>query len=80
VAELALSLALLALLVFLAWREKAWSAERASLLLRIQAPKVAIAQQTERPRGRPAKVVPVNDDKAYAAAQERREGLNGDGD
>lgn len=75
-----LALVIAALLVFLAWRERAWASERSDLLQRIQAPEIAVQQFAERPKREPVMAVPIDDDAAYAAARERREGLNGNGD
>jgi hypothetical protein len=57
-----------------------WAKERAGLIQRIQAPEIAVRQHAERPRGERVMAVPVDDDKAYAEARKRREGLNGNGD
>lgn len=73
--ELALSVLFLS---FIAWQNRQWARERADLLLRIQAPQIAVREQIERPRGRKPTPVPLNDDTAYAEAKERR--MNGNGD
>jgi hypothetical protein len=75
-----LSFVIAALLVFLAWREKAWSAERADLLQRVQAPEIAVREHVTRPERAPVMPIPIDDDKAYAAARERRESVNGHAD
>lgn len=75
-----LALVIAALLAYLAWRERAWASERSDLLQRIQAPEVAVRQFAERPKRERVMPVPIDDDAAYAAARERREGSNGNGD
>ena len=75
-----LALVIASLLVFLAWRERAWASERSYLLQRIQDPKIAVQQFAERPKREPVMPVPIDDDKAYLAARERREGVNGNAD
>jgi hypothetical protein len=70
----------LALLLFIAWQNREWSKERRELLQRIQAPEIAVNQFAERPKHPPVAPVPVDDDKAFAEARERREALNGTGD
>lgn len=73
---LALSLAcvVLAVVVYLQHKQSAvdrkeWALERGALLQRIQAPEIAVQQFAERPdRGKP-KLIPINDDSAYAEAR-----------
>lgn len=67
-----LALIIAVLLLFLAWRERAWSSERAQLLQRIQDPKIAVQQFTKRSKHPPVMPIPINDDAAYREALERR--------
>ncbi len=59
-------------------REKEWALERGALLQRIQAPEIAVREFSERPERKKVRPVPIDDDKAYAEAQERR--MSGDAD
>jgi hypothetical protein len=73
-----LALVIAVLLMFIAWRERAWAFERSELLQRIQDPVVAVQQFAKGPERKSVMPVPIDDDKAYAEARERR--LNGNPD
>lgn len=59
-------------------REKEWALERGALLQRIQAPETAVQGFSERPKRKRMVPVPVDDDKAYREALERK--MNGNAD
>lgn len=79
---LPLAIAVLALAGALAYvlrlggeERREWARERSYLLQRIQDPEIAVREHSGRPKGKPARPVPVDDDGAYKEAKERR--LNG---
>ena len=64
----------LALFLFIVWRERQWARERADLLQRIQAPARAVAaHEREEEVSGPVPVIGLDDDEAMKKLRERRE-------
>lgn len=67
-----LTVIVICLIAFIAWREWSWAKERATLMQRVQAPERAVAEHSKAEKRPAARVIAVDDDEAMVAAIEAR--------